>query len=121
MPADTLIWHDNHNGEPPSSSLAQEFFTPIDKVYARNHGDIPLLDERTHVLELVVDPEAVEVARGMGCAALGEVAPRRWSMEDIKRQFSAERVTIALEVCAFSSPAAHGRSDQCLRLDLTCY
>lgn len=71
------------NAEPPPSLLADEFITPNELFFVRNHLPVPVVDPQTYALELV--------APG--------IKPIRLSLDDLKTKFAKHKVVATLQ-CA---------------------
>jgi len=72
------------NAEPPPNLLADNFITPNDMFYVRNHLPVPEVDPDTYELEIEIE---------------GRSEPVVLSLEDIKSKFAKVSVTSAIQ-CA---------------------
>lgn len=92
------------NAQPRPHELIKHFTTPIDGIFARNHGDIPEIHEHSYRLKLVVAPsvcEGLSALTGLNCRPI----IKELSLHDIKSVWNQNRTIAALEVNMVRHPS----------------
>lgn len=72
-----------YNAEPPLKQLIERYVTPTDVFFKRNHGPIPLIEEKKHMV----------VVEGL------VARPLKLSMKQLKEDYTKKRILAALQ-CA---------------------
>jgi sulfite oxidase len=61
------------NAEPPPGLLADSWITPNDMFFVRNHHPVPMLDDKTFKLKLILSPESDGATRSVPQLSLAEI------------------------------------------------
>lgn len=86
------------NAQPTKpDELTKSFLTPANGMFARNHGDIPVIDGETYRLRIVLSPAVcAELKQEAGLNV--EPFDAELLLEDLKKVRSQAQITAALEV-----------------------
>lgn len=85
------------NTQPHLQNLTKHFITPIDEIFARNHGDIPEIREDLYRLKLVITPSICEELNTLTGLDYQPIT-KELSLKDIKSLWNQTKIVAALEV-----------------------